>query len=84
MPNRTASDEREKLDHSGHPTHRSVSGDLQSPGGGKAEKPVDEEDARGGVEQSEPVTALDSESRGASSRRTSRVRRLDSRSPSGK
>jgi hypothetical protein len=42
MPNRTVDDEREKLDHSGHPATHAVPSDLRAPGGapgGRAELP---------------------------------------------
>lgn len=78
MPDRIAIDEREKFDHSSHPTTRSVPGDLRSPSGGKAEKPNDH-DLRGGVSQKEPVTPPDSATYVICGRRNSRVRRIDSR-----
>src|SRR5271166_268186 len=78
MTDRTDTDERERVDHSGHPTTRSV-GDLRSRSGGGAERPSGRDDSRGGVLQREPVTPPESAIRAVSSRRTSRVRRLDSR-----
>jgi hypothetical protein len=39
MPNRTTTDERDKLDHSTHPTTRPTKDDLRAPGGGAAAKP---------------------------------------------
>jgi hypothetical protein len=34
MPNRTTSDETDKLDHSTHPTTHATKDDLKAPGGG--------------------------------------------------
>jgi hypothetical protein len=79
MPDRTDTDEGERVDHSGHPTTRSVTGDLRSRSGGGTERPNGRDDSRRGVLQREPVTPPESAIRAVSSRRTSRVRRLDSR-----
>jgi hypothetical protein len=46
MPNRTTDDEREKLDHSTHPTSKSTPDDLNAPGGGAGQR-------RPGTEESE-------------------------------
>ncbi len=79
MPDRTDIDERERADHSGHPTTRSITGDLRSRSGGDTERPSGRDDSRGGVLQRVPVTPPESAILAVSSRRTSRVRRLDSR-----
>jgi hypothetical protein len=79
LPHRLVADEREKLDHSGHPTGGCVAGDLRSPSGGGTEQARRRDDSRGGVSRREPVTPPDSANRAVSSRRNSRVRRLDSR-----
>jgi hypothetical protein len=59
MPNRTTDDDRDKLDHSSHPTTHATKNDLRAPGGGASEapptvggqvspaKPKDEAPARG-------------------------------------
>lgn len=39
MPNRMTDDERDKLDHSTHPTTGATKDDLRAPGAGAAEKP---------------------------------------------
>jgi hypothetical protein len=78
MPQRTYTDEREKFDHSAHPTGRSVAGDLRAPSGGSTESSGRDE-RRGGVSQRGPTTSPDSANHTASGRRNSRVRRLDSR-----
>jgi hypothetical protein len=39
MPNRTTDDDREKLDHSSHPTTHATKNDLRAPGGGASEAP---------------------------------------------
>jgi len=45
MPNRTTLDERDKLDHSSHPTSNATKDDLRPPGGANELKPpADEED----------------------------------------
>lgn len=72
MPNRTTFDEREKFDHSGHPTSRTQPGDLSSPSGGEIEI------AGPGADQSL------SGSQRPSSRKGSRLRRLDSRGRANK
>ena len=59
MPNRTSTDEREKFDHSGHPTTHPLSSDLRTPTGG-TERPSEAEPSRGGISQREPVTPADS------------------------
>jgi hypothetical protein len=63
MTDRATTDEREKFDHSNHPTDRSKSGDLHAPAGGKAEN---SRDSRGGIPQKDPLTPPDSVNRGAS------------------
>ena len=60
MADRTNKDERDKFDHSDHPTDRARPDDLKAPSGGKAEGGRGHEDSRSGVPQQEPVTAPDS------------------------
>ena len=45
MPNRTTSDERDKLDHATHPTTHATPDDLRAPGGGTATSPKKSGDA---------------------------------------
>ncbi len=49
MPNRTTADERDKLDHSSHPTSRATRDDLRAPGGANQQEsepapPPDDDD----------------------------------------
>jgi len=78
MPNRTTPDERQKFDHSSHPTTHSTPGDLHAPRAGGGDRPAGAT-LRGGVPQREPVTPPDSKEQAVSARRNSRVRRLNSR-----
>lgn len=43
MPNRTTFNERDKVDHSSHPTNRATKDDLQAPGGRATSKKGDHE-----------------------------------------
>ncbi len=40
MPNRTTDDERDKLDHSTHPTSKATGDDLRAPGGTAGQRPL--------------------------------------------
>lgn len=42
MPNRTTDDERDKLDHSTHPTSNATGDDLRAPGGTASQRPPQE------------------------------------------
>ena len=43
MPNRTTFNERDKVDHSSHPTNRATKDDLEAPGG-RAKETKDTDD----------------------------------------
>jgi hypothetical protein len=53
MPNRTTFNEREKVDHSSHPTDRATKDDLQAPGG-DATKPKKTGDDKRQTETQDP------------------------------
>jgi hypothetical protein len=46
MPNRNASNDRDKVDHSSHPTDRQTAEDLRAPGGGATKRPQESRQGR--------------------------------------
>jgi hypothetical protein len=80
MPTRSESDERDRFDHSDHPLDRRQPDDLRAPGGGQADRPGGSDHAADGVAAGKGST----HSRENSGRKNSRLRRLDSRNPSGR